>query len=330
MSSPLSQPKGGSSLEELLRNSSFKGKHVLSVTQFGPSELHELFTVTELMCLAVQEDGGVDVLKRRVLGEIFYEPSTRTLNSFDSAMKRVGGQMTIVNEAFSSSQKGESLEDTIRTIACYTDAIVLRHPDEEGPDIAARFSPALLDLFTIRQELGRVNGLTITFVGDLKYGRTVHSLCELLKHFDVTINFCSPPSLEAPAQLLNQIKTRGQLGTNSNELYPYLVGQSDVLYCTRVQKERFTDLKLYERVKDSFVVDRSVMKHAKKTMALMHPLPRNKEIVADVDGDSRAAYFRQVSLDSFLVQSAAADERVDEVWTIRPDGFACFGVAVKS
>ena len=261
-------------------------------------------------------------------------------------MKRVGGQTTIVNEAFSSSQKGESLEDTIRTIACYTDAIVLRHPDEEGPDIAARFSPvpiinggngakehptqALLDLFTIRQELGTVNGLTITFVGDLKYGRTVHSLCELLKHYNVTINFCSPPSLEAPAQLLNQIKTRGQLGSDSKELTPQLVGQSDVLYCTRVQKERFTDLELYERVKDSFVVDGSVMEHAKKTMALMHPLPRNKEIVADVDGDSRAAYFRQVSVDSFLVQSAAADERIDEVWTIHPDGFACFGVAVKS
>lgn len=286
MSSPLSQPKGGSSFEDLLRNSSFKGKHVLSVTQFGPSELHELFTVTELMCLAVQQDGGVDVLNQRVLGQVFYEPSTRTLTSFESAMKRVGGQTTIVNEAFSSSQKGESLQDTIRTVACYTDAIVLRHSDEEGPDIAARFSPvpiinggngakehptqALLDLSTIRQELGTVNGLTITFVGDLKYGRTVHSLCELLKHFNVTINLCSPPSLEAPAQLLNQIKTRGQLGTDSKELTPQKVGQSDVLYCTRVQKERFTDLKLYERVKDSFVVDRSVMKHAKKTMALMH------------------------------------------------------------
>ena len=227
MSSPLSQPKGGSSLEDLLRDSSLRGKHVLSVTQFGPSELHELFAVTQLMCLAVQQDGGVDVLNRRVLGEVFYEPSTRTLTSFDSAMKRVGGQTAIVNEAFSSSQKGESLQDTIRTVACYTDAIVLRHPDEEGPDIAARFSPvpiinggnsakehptqALLDLFTIRQELGTVNGLTITFVGDLKYGRTVHSLCELLKHYPM--GWCGTNFRGYPKRVLHQNTRRTRFST---------------------------------------------------------------------------------------------------------------------
>jgi carbamoyl-phosphate synthase / aspartate carbamoyltransferase len=158
-----------------------------------------------------------------------------------------------------------------------------------------------LDLLTIMEELGTINGLSITFVGDLRYGCTVHSLCKLLRHYRVTINLCSPPSLEMPSELTQQIRDRGQLGVTSSELSSKIVSESDVIYCTRVQKERFSDLKLYEKVKDSLTVDPSVMKDAKSNMILMHPLPRNTEVTPEVDRDPRAAYFRQISLQLYEV-----------------------------
>lgn len=188
---------------------------------------------------------------------------------------------------------------------------MLRHPDEDGPSIAANCSDipiindgneakehptqAFLDLFTIQEEMGTVDGLTITFVGDLKYGRTIHPFCELLKFYHITINLCSPPGLNIPADLREELKKRGQLNTESTELTLEIVSSSNVLYCTRVQKERFEDLQVYEKGKDLLAVDTSVLKYAKSKMTLMHPLPRNKEIPRDVDFDSRAAYFRQVS-----------------------------------
>lgn len=307
----LHQPKRASTLKELLARSSFRGKHVLSVSQFSRQDLHELFTVAQEMRIGAQREGCLDILKGRVLCEMFYEPSTRTSASFDAAMKRLGGQTVVINESHSSSQKGESLADTIRTLGCYGDAIVLRHPDENSASIAAKFSnvpiinagngarehptQAFLDLFTIREELGTVNGLTITFVGDLKYGRTVHSLCDLLKHYHVTVQLCAPTPLEIPSSLRAALKQRGQLGAEATSLTPEMVARSDVLYCTRVQKERFEDAESYEKVKDGLVVDNAVLKHAKQKMVVMHPLPRNREVSEEVDFDPRAAYFRQVS-----------------------------------
>ncbi|KAF2690434.1 aspartate carbamoyltransferase [Lentithecium fluviatile CBS 122367] len=298
------------SLTQLLARSPFKGKHITSVRQFSRADLHLLFTIAQEMRLGAQRQGCLDVLKGRVLCTMFFEPSTRTSGSFDAAMKRLGGQVVVVNELVSSTQKGETIADSIRTLGCYGDAIVLRHPSEESIDIATKFSEvpiinagngsrehptqAILDIFTIREELGTVNGLTITFVGDLKYGRTVHSLCELLSHYDVTINLVSPDSLPIPATVLEGVQSRGQLGTISNDLTPDIVAQSDVLYCTRVQKERFADIASYERVKDSFVVDNKLLKNAKASMVVMHPLPRNNEIHEEVDFDPRAAYFRQM------------------------------------
>lgn len=298
-------------LTALLAKSLLKGKHLLSIQQLGPPELDQLFAVAREMRAAITQKRVIKILEGKVLGEIFYEPSTRTSTSFDAAMKRVGGQTVILNESYSSTKKGESLEDTIRTVGQYVDAIVLRHPNENAVDDAAAVSPvpiinagnaakehptqALLDLFTITEELGTVEGLTITFVGDLKYGRTVHSLCELLKHYRVTVNLCSPPSLDMPSELTQQIRDRGQLGVMSAELPAQVVSESDVIYCTRVQKERFTDMELYEKVKDSLTVNPSVMKHAKSKMILMHPLPRNREITPEVDQDPRAVYFKQVS-----------------------------------
>ncbi|KAI8942686.1 hypothetical protein NX059_000735 [Plenodomus lindquistii] len=309
-SSEISRLGASLSLSQLLARSPFKGKHITSVKQFSRADLHLLFTIAQEMRLGAQRQGCLDVLKGRVLCTVFCEPSTRTSASFDAAMKRLGGEVIVINESVSSTQKGESVADTIRTLGCYGDAIVLRHPHEEAIDIATKFSDvpvinagngsrehptqAILDIFTIREELGTVNGLNITFVGDLKYGRTVHSLCELLSHYDVTINLVSPSSLPMPSGVRDALKTRGQLNIISTELTPEIVASSDVLYCTRVQKERFPDIATYEAVKDLFVIDNKVLKGAKANMVVMHPLPRNNEIHEEVDFDPRAAYFRQM------------------------------------
>lgn len=307
----LSGLRGSLTLSQLLAKSPFKRKDITSVRQFSRADLHLLFTIAQEMRLGAERQGCLDVLKGRVLCTMFCEPSTRTSASFDAAMKRLGGEVIVINESVSSLQKGESIADTVRTLACYGDAIVLRHPSEESIDIATKFAgvpiinagngsrehptQALLDIFTMREELGTVNGLNITFVGDLKYGRTVHSLCELLSHYDVTVNLVSPKSLSMPSGVTDGLKSRGQLNKVSNELTADIIASSDVLYCTRVQKERFPDLASYEQVKDAFVIDNKVLKGAKTNMIIMHPLPRLNEINEEVDFDPRAAYFRQVS-----------------------------------
>ncbi|KAL8953525.1 MAG: hypothetical protein Q9222_000628 [Ikaeria aurantiellina] len=299
------------SLQETLSKSPFKQRHILSVGQFTRQDLHLLFTVAAEMRLGVQRQGVLDILKGRLLCTMFYEPSTRTSASFDAAMQRLGGRTVAIATSHSSTQKGESVQDTIRTLGCYGDAIVIRHPDPSSADVAAKFSPvpiinggngsvehptqAFLDLFTIREELGTVAGLIITFIGDLKYGRTVHSLIKLLQHYDARIQLVSPPSLALPSDVRQQLINSGQLVMETEALTPQLIARSDVLYCTRVQKERFEDLELYERVKDGMVIDNAVMKHAKAHMVVMHPLPRNREVSEEVDFDQRAAYFRQVS-----------------------------------
>jgi len=305
------QPTISPSLQSLLGQSPFKNQHVLSVNQFTRQDLHLLFTVAQEMRLGVQREGVLSILKGRVLMTMFYEPSTRTSASFDAAMQRLGGRTVAITTSHSSTVKGESLADSIRTLGCYGDAIVLRHPEESSAATAAKFSPvpiinggngakehptqAFLDLFTIREELGTVTGLTITFTGDLRYGRTVHSLVKLLQHYDVNIQLVSPKALAIPSEIRELIKSKpGQLIVESTELTPEIVARSDVLYCTRVQKERFDDLEEYERLKDSFIVDNKTLKNAKSTMIVMHPLPRNREIGEEVDFDERAAYFRQV------------------------------------
>jgi len=314
------QPTISPSLQSLLGQSPFKNQHVLSVNQFTRQDLHLLFTVAQEMRLGVQREGVLSILKGRLLCTMFYEPSTRTSASFDAAMQRLGGRTVAITTSHSSTVKGESLADSIRTLGCYGDAIVLRHPDENSAETAAKFSPvpiinggngskehptqAFLDLFTIREELGTVTGLTITFTGDLRYGRTVHSLVKLLQHYDVQIQLVSPRALSLPREILELIKAKpGQLLIETTELTPEVIAHSDVLYCTRVQKERFDDLEEYERLKDSFVVDNRTLRSAKASMIVMHPLPRNREIGEEVDFDQRAAYFRQVYPVPFLPSS---------------------------
>ncbi|PYI32629.1 aspartate carbamoyltransferase [Aspergillus indologenus CBS 114.80] len=303
-------PQVSSSLMDMLSRSPFKQKHVLSVNQFTRADLHLLFTVAQEMRLGVQRQGVLDILKGRLLTTLFYEPSTRTSASFDAAMQRLGGRTIAISTEHSSTKKGETLQDTLRTLACYGDAVVLRHPDANSTEIAAKFSPvpvinggngsvehptqAFLDLFTIREELGTVGGLTITFTGDLRYGRTVHSLLKLLQFYDVRVQLVAPKELSLPEEVRQQIVASGQLVVESEELTPEIVARSDVLYSTRVQKERFADLEQYERLKNTFVIDNALLKHAKSHMVVMHPLPRNAEISEEVDFDQRAAYFRQM------------------------------------
>lgn len=314
-SSPLTlQPSAPSSISpslmSLLANSPFKNRHVLSVTQYTRQDLHLLFTVTQEMRLGVQRQGVLSILQSRVLCTVFYEPSTRTSASFDAAMQRLGGRTVAINIDHSSTKKGETLQDTIRTLGCYGDAVVLRHPNNDSANIAAKFSPvpiinggngsvehptqAFLDLFTIREELGTVTGITVTFTGDLKYGRTVHSLIKLLQYYEVRINLVAPAALSLPSDVRDLLVSSGQLAIEHDKLTPDIVARSDVLYCTRVQKERFPNIEDYERLKDAFVIDNSVLRFAKPTMVVMHPLPRNKEISEEVDFDQRAAYFRQM------------------------------------
>ena len=265
------------------------------------------------MRLGVQSNTVSELLKGRVLEIVFYEASTRTSASFDAAMQRLGGRTTHIAATYSSAQKGESLQDTLRTLGCYGHAIILRHPEASSAEIAAKYSPvpvinggngsvehptqAFLDLFTIREELSTVNGKIVTFVGDLRYGRTVHSLVKLLQLYDnVKVQLVSPPTLAIPSEIRQQMARSGQLLLETHELTAKVVADSDVLYCTRMQKERFEDPREYDRLKGSYRIDSAIMRHAKSKMIVMHPLPRNEELAEEVDDDPRAAYFRQVCI----------------------------------
>jgi aspartate carbamoyltransferase catalytic subunit len=289
----------------------FSGRDILSVSQFDTGKLDYIFARGHEMRELVERVGATDLLKGYVLTCLFYEPSTRTSSSFIAAMERLGGSVIPITQGvqFSSVSKGETLADTIRTLEQYSDAIVLRHPDVGSAAIAADYAAvpvinagdgagehptqALLDLFTIQEELGRIDGLKIAMVGDLRYGRTVHSLTKLLLQYDVSLRFVSPEILRLPLTIMNQVIDKG-LDVRETHDVADVIENADVLYVTRVQKERFTDLAQYEEVKDQHEITPELMARAKQKMIVMHPLPRVGEIHYAVDDDSRAAYFRQV------------------------------------
>ena len=291
------------------------GQDIITVRQFDREKLDYIFGVAHEMRVMVERFGSADLLQGKILANLFYEPSTRTSSSFMAAMMRLGGQVIPINNVqYSSVTKGESLPDTVRTLESYADVIVIRHPEKGAAETAAHYAKkpiinagdgvgehptqALLDLFTIVESLGKVDGLKVAMVGDLKYGRTVHSLTKLLVNYDVEFAFVSPDILQMPQDVLdvvsaNPLKSNGhryQLLEDVNEI----IGDVDVLYITRVQKERFTDLAEYDRVVDQYVVDQALMTKAKERMIVMHPLPRVNEISYAVDDDPRAAYFRQM------------------------------------
>jgi aspartate carbamoyltransferase len=297
-------------------NNGFFGQDILSVRQFDREKLAYIFAVADEMRTLVRRFGSADMLSGKVLANLFYEPSTRTASSFMAAMLRLGGQVIPINEVrYSSVAKGESLPDTVRTLECYADVIVLRHPEVGSAQIAADYASkpvinagdgigehptqALLDLYTIEEELGRLDGLKVAMVGDLKYGRTVHSLTRLLTLYDTEFYFVSPAILRLPPDMLAEVRTRGHKAVEVEDVHE-VIGEVDVLYVTRVQRERFADLTEYERVKDCYIIEPRLMALAKPTAVLMHPFPRVGEIAYAVDRDPRAAYFRQMENGMFI------------------------------
>jgi aspartate carbamoyltransferase len=293
------------------RTAPWYGKDIISVKQFSRPDLEYIFGVAHEMRGMVERIGTFDLLKGKILANLFYEPSTRTSSSFTAAMERLGGSVIPINEVrYSSVSKGESLPDTVRTLECYADVIVLRHPETGSAAIAARAArkpvinagdgvgehptQALLDTFTIMEELGRLDTLTVTMLGDLKYGRTVHSLARLLSQFNgIKLNYVSPDILRMPKEVMDEVAAKNVPQAEFDSLEKVLP-ETDVLYVTRVQKERFEDPADYEKVKGAYVIDPDVMKAARQEMAVLHPLPRVGEISVDFDEDPRAAYFRQM------------------------------------
>lgn len=295
----------------------FYMKDILSVNQFDKESLSYIFTRAEEMAEMVEKFGTHDLLKKYVQACVFYEPSTRTSASFIAAMERLGGKTIPITQGiqYSSVSKGESLVDTMLTLEKYADLIVLRHPEIGSAAQAAKYASvpiinagdgagehptqALLDLFTIRTELKKIDGLRIAMLGDLRYGRTVHSLTKLLMNYKVSLRYVSPDTLRLPLNLMNDL-INAKMDVRETDRVEDVIGDVDVLYVTRIQKERFTDMAQYEEVKNYFEITPEVMVNAKQEMIVMHPLPRVGEIHYKVDRDPRAAYFRQVKNGMFV------------------------------
>nr|XP_024655288.1 CAD protein isoform X2 [Maylandia zebra] len=284
------------------------GQHILSVRQFSKEQISHLFNVAHTLRLMVQKERSLEILKGKVMASIFYEVSTRTSSSFAAAMQRLGGSVVHSSEATSSSLKGESLADSVQIMSGYADVLVLRHPTPGAVESASRQcrkplinagdgvgehpTQALLDVFTIREELGTVNGMTITMVGDLKHGRTVHSLAKLLTQYRITLRYVAPKNLHMPAEIVSYVASKGIKQEEFDSIEEALP-DTDVLYMTRIQKERFASEEEYKACFGQFVLTPHIMTGAKQKMVVMHPLPRVNEISVEVDTDPRAAYFRQ-------------------------------------
>jgi len=290
----------------------FRGRHLLSVDDLSRAEVDRLMQVADYMASVVAGPGAVDMAKGCILAVLFFEPSTRTSCSFQAAMLRLGGQVLAINDASSSSvAKGETLEDTVRCLQCYTNIIAMRHPEKgaaaraaavlgvplinAGDGVGEHPTQALLDLYTMHGELGHVDGLVVTMVGDLKNGRTVHSLSKLLTHYNCRLRFVSPDALRMPDHILDTLKERGAHVTQHSSLDDVLA-DTDVIYVTRVQKERFASDAEYEAVKDSFLITPALLSRlgARPSLRILHPLPRVNELAKDLDDDPRSAYFRQM------------------------------------
>jgi aspartate carbamoyltransferase catalytic subunit len=286
-------------------------KHIISTKQFlDKTFLEDLFQKADKLVENDQNNSLKETLNGKVMATVFYEPSTRTRFSFETAMNKLGGKVITTESAteFSSVTKGETLPDTIRIVGGYADVIVLRHPEVGSAQIAADYSPvpvinagdgsgehptqALLDLYTIRREKGKIDGLTIALIGDLLYGRTVHSLIPLFAMFkSIKLYLVAPPQLKVPKEFIEVLEKEGISYEEVEELDSAL--GADVLYVTRVQKERFRSKEEYDKVKDAYIFDKEVLGKLKSDAIIMHPLPRVNEIAPELDEDPRAAYFRQ-------------------------------------
>jgi len=284
-----------------------KGKDVISIKDFSRSDIDELMAKTDSMEALAKT--GSDMLHGKLMGTLFYEPSTRTRLSFESAMMRLGGRaLGFAETKMASVEKGENLADTVRTVENYTDILVIRHPLEGAARLAADFASipvinagsgaqehptqALLDLYTIRRELGSIDGATIALAGDLRYGRTVHSLAYALSLYKVKLYLVSPDLLRMRPEIVVDIRDRIPVAEASD--METLLPKLDVLYMTRIQKERFGDPAEYEKVKGSYQLAAHHLRSVKENMIVMHPLPRVDEISFEIDETKHAKYFKQM------------------------------------
>ncbi len=285
------------------------GKDILSGDQFNKDELNLIMDTAAYFERKVKNGEEIKNLLGTVVASLFFEPSTRTRLSFESAANRLGARVVSVSgSSNSSTAKGETLTDTIRTVDGYVDAIVMRHSMIGAADIAAKEAvhpvlnggdgagqhptQALLDIYTMKKEKGTVGGLTVTFLGDLKYGRTVHSLGYFMNLYNNKMIFASPDSLKMPAEITADLRSKGANIVETEDAEAALA-ESDVVYVTRVQKERFEDVAEYEKVKGIYIINRDIINKSKPGITVMHPLPRVDEIALDVDDYEGAAYFRQ-------------------------------------
>ena len=286
----------------------FAGRDIISIKDFNREEIDYILKVASKMEPIAKT--GSEMLKGKILATLFFEPSTRTRLSFESAMHRLGGATIGFAEAeIASVKKGENLADTIRTVENYADVIALRHPLEGAARLAAEFAEvpiinagsgaeehptqALLDLYTIMKEKNRIDGLNIALMGDLRYGRTVHSLAYALSMYDVKLYLISPDILRMRKEVLKTLKEKKVEVVEKSRIED-VIGELDVLYVTRIQKERFPDPAEYAKVRGSYRIDLETLKDAKEDLVILHPLPRVDEIAPEVDSTPHARYFRQV------------------------------------
>ena len=290
-------------------------RNLISITDFSVEEIDKMIGVAgDIMTNPYKY---IDICKGKKLATLFFEPSTRTRLSFEAAMLELGGSVLGFSEASSSSaSKGESVSDTIRTVGCYADIIAMRHPKEGAPIVAARRTTVpiinggdgghhhptqtLTDLLTITREKGRLNNLTVGLCGDLKFGRTVHSLIEaMLRYENVKFVLIAPPELRVPQYIIDMLEKAGA-EYKQVETMEAVMPELDILYMTRVQRERFFNEEDYIRLKDTYILNTDKLANAKKDMAILHPLPRVNEISVEVDDDPRAAYFRQALCGKYI------------------------------
>jgi aspartate carbamoyltransferase catalytic subunit len=281
----------------------YAGRNIISIRDFTRKEIEYILEKADEMTR-----NSKPLLRGKTLGLLFFEPSTRTKLSFEVAMKRLGGAVVGFSDSqLTSIAKGESLSDTIKTIEAYTDMIVIRHSKEGSARLTAEASKkpvinagdgpnqhptqTLLDLYTIKKELGRMD-VKVTLMGDLKYGRTVHSLAYALAMFDAKINLVSPKGLEMPEEVINDIRAEGAEVSQSNTLD---ITDSQVLYVTRIQRERFPDPEEYEKVRGAYQITLETLEGARDDLIILHPLPRVKEISPEIDKTKHAKYFDQVA-----------------------------------
>jgi aspartate carbamoyltransferase catalytic subunit len=286
----------------------FKGKSIISINDLTKEEIIYILETAKKLD-NMPEKKKLELLKGKVMASLFFEPSTRTRLSFESSMTRLGGRVVGFSDPMTSSfAKGETLHDTIKMVENYVDVIAMRHPVEGAARLASETTnkpvvnggdganqhptQTLLDLYTIKKSQGKISGLKIAMCGDLRYGRTVHSLAIALSHFNCRLYFISPESLKMPAYYLTELSKRGVM-FSEHEKIEEVIDEVDIFYSTRIQKERFPDHAEYEKVKDVYILTKEMLKNAKKNMRILHPLPRVNEITLSVDSTPHAYYFQQ-------------------------------------